>query len=532
MNNVIPPLQNIPISPTKPDNGLTATVDGPNSQLNNLKPGDNISLQLRSMSMGKMLAAIKLNPQSPLTEISLSINKTLDLPQNTNLKITARVIAQNLNGTELKILNINNQKPELFIKTDISSNLPHATIKPSNIINSPPINVTNNTDKINLPPIKLDSIIAPLVKDLPPTVAKQIVDGVQNLQLKPELKLQGMVPEKISLPPSTSNQPIEKFLPDLKLSLDSLKTAIEGKSPTQVNDLVGKFIENIKTAIPNLVGKNIPAEIIGKDQNIIINTEIGKIIPDQQLKIPAEIKLNVQITEILNNNSAYEKPSIQPLTTSLLDIIKPIKNADGSDLYQQIINKIPAANNKMLPNIVSFMKATSEQTIDSWLGKELITKLNSLGVEGKEILAKLDNLLIPKNQEQQTWRIIEVPFFNQDNLSKIKIAVRNMDDDENSEKEKKNNNKSARFVVDTSFTALGNFQFDGFSIPQEKRFDLIIRTQNEFSEDFVSSVMQIFRQTLAELDYAGNIKINVKENFIKVFDDEKNVASLPNGIFI
>ena len=98
----------------------------------------------------------------------------------------------------------------------------------------------------------------------------------------------------------------------------------------------------------------------------------------------------------------------------------------------------------------------------------------------------------------------------------------------------RNRNKAgaARFVVDTSFTVLGGFQFDGFSLPAERRFDLIIRTEKAVGEDFCAQIMQLFRHSLAAVDYAGNIRINIKEKFIKLCEDEPEDTILRNGIFI
>lgn len=87
-------------------------------------------------------------------------------------------------------------------------------------------------------------------------------------------------------------------------------------------------------------------------------------------------------------------------------------------------------------------------------------------------------------------------------------------------------------MVDTSFTVLGGFQFDGFSLPAEKRFDLIIRTEKEIDNDFCAQIMQLFRTSLSAVDYAGNIRINIKEKFIKLCEDEPEKTILQDGIFI
>ena len=86
-------------------------------------------------------------------------------------------------------------------------------------------------------------------------------------------------------------------------------------------------------------------------------------------------------------------------------------------------------------------------------------------------------------------------------------------------------------MVDTNFTKLGRFQFDGYSLARDKRFDLIIRTERFVGNDLCANIMHIFKTTLHEVGYVGTIKVNIKENFIKIGEDISNDI-LPTGIFI
>lgn len=86
-------------------------------------------------------------------------------------------------------------------------------------------------------------------------------------------------------------------------------------------------------------------------------------------------------------------------------------------------------------------------------------------------------------------------------------------------------------MVDTSFSRLGEFQFDGFSVAKERRFDLIIRTSRSVGDDLCANIMRIFKTALNEVGYAGSINVNVKENFIKICEDERS-ETLKDGIYI
>ena len=87
-------------------------------------------------------------------------------------------------------------------------------------------------------------------------------------------------------------------------------------------------------------------------------------------------------------------------------------------------------------------------------------------------------------------------------------------------------------MIDTSFSRLGNFQFDGFSLERERRFDLIIRTEKAIPQGLIAEMMRLFKTGLHQVDYVGNININVKEKFIKVCEDNGETAISRDGIYI
>ena len=87
-------------------------------------------------------------------------------------------------------------------------------------------------------------------------------------------------------------------------------------------------------------------------------------------------------------------------------------------------------------------------------------------------------------------------------------------------------------MVDTTFSRLGAFQFDGFSFVKDRQFDLIIRTEKVIDEDLKSNIFKIFKTTLNNLHYSGTIKINVKENFIKICEDDTKEETLKQGLYV
>ena len=85
-------------------------------------------------------------------------------------------------------------------------------------------------------------------------------------------------------------------------------------------------------------------------------------------------------------------------------------------------------------------------------------------------------------------------------------------------------------MVDTDFSLLGKFQFDGFTIAKERRFDLVIRTSKRMEKDFCSEIMNLFKTSMYNVGYAGTIKINQQEKFINI--EETTDKQLTDGIYI
>ena len=118
-----------------------------------------------------------------------------------------------------------------------------------------------------------------------------------------------------------------------------------------------------------------------------------------------------------------------------------------------------------------------------------------------------------------------MPLFDGNQLQPFKFAVKK---DSNKNNHKASKQKSGtRFIVETEFSKLGSFQFDGFSNVLKRNFDLIIRTSKYFDDDFCSNIINLFKKSLYKLDYSGTIKINCKSDFIKIYEQ----SNMNEGIY-
>ncbi len=285
---------------------------------------------------------------------------------------------------------------------------------------------------------------------------------------------------------------------------------------------LGEFV----SATPLRLDNQLPVELVIKTVTLPPAFQDGKTETADPLAASARL-----IEDLAAMPSLPKTPgnAVSVPVTKLLDLLKPLNLP--SETMAAVVAKLPAGDARMLANLVNYVKASVHGDIRQWLGPELVEQLSLSGPEGREALQQLTTVFTASARETPLWRIVEIPFYTGENLEKIRLAVKKTEDEEEDAAERPNRRSGTRFVVDTNFTRLGRFQFDGYSLAREKRFDLIIRTERFVGNDLCANIMRIFKNTLHEVDYVGTIKVNVKENFIKIGEDMPE-ETLATGIFI
>lgn len=227
------------------------------------------------------------------------------------------------------------------------------------------------------------------------------------------------------------------------------------------------------------------------------------------------------------------KPAADNLQ-QLLDVLKPLpeNNAALPELASKLLEKVPSLNAKMLSNMLNFARSSEQSRPEVWLGKDLVTELRTHGPEGEAVISRVADYLAVSHKEGISWRMVEIPFWDGTNISKIRLAVKKTQDDDEQENPSSRRKSGVRFLLETDFSKLGKFQFDGFSLAKDRRFDLVVRTSKTLPSDFCSHIVNLFKTSLHDVDYVGNISINVKENFIKIGEDEITQSQIRDGVYI
>lgn len=554
MTNLVPPLNQTLPETGGVSGGLTTEVENPSASWAGLNLGQQITVRINPQSLqalsGKILVSLDLSvgnvgtDSQPPAVAEIKLPPQMKLPENA-AEMQLRITAKTPQRLDLRILSVDGRKAESFV-------IAPETAPAGKTMSGPPTAaaalVKTVTEPQNLPlaPLRLQPLLARelLSAGIDPANLRRISAVIENLGVKVEV---AVLPANLSGTPvpeiSADSGTVSAIGRDLAAILKPLfvgeqnnekyRPAAPGGQP-----LPQRITGEIEKFFANLDNRSLPAETAQRGERTVLKTPLGEIIPEQPLKIAVGEKLLLRIGGLIGLPAkervvpAGETAVQPPLGNKMAEILTPLQNKLPPDVYAAVMEKIPANNSKMLSNIMSFLKASGEGRIEHWLGQETVDKMRISGPEGRQALSQLENLIVGRREENAQWRIIEIPFYGAENLSRIKVAVRRFGREEGHRYQGRRQTGAARFVVDTSFTVLGGFQFDGFSLPAEKRFDLIIRTEKEIDNDFCTQIMQLFRTSLSAVDYAGNIRINIKEKFIKLCEDEPEKTILQDGIFI
>ena len=556
MTNLVPPLNVTLPEGGSTGSGVTAGIETSEGGMGNLNLGQQISLQIKPQTMqtltGKLLVSIDLglgrgeNVGGANTTVTMNLPPQVQLPEQAS-QIQARVVAKTPQRIDVRLISVDGQKVENFVST--------SGIKDTIGNTAAVVKTIGNLQDVALVPLRLQPLLARELSAMGvgSSEIRQLSNLIENLSLKPEIAETALQSNTtVSPSPTTMAQSLPEVIrnlastlkPLLETSLPQSNSAVYSTPPSGAEaklspGLPEKIIETIKNFFENVSsGRELTAETAMRGDKVVLRTPLGEIIPEVPLKIAVGEKFILRFSELLGLerepkiNPKSEGGTAQSLGSKLNEILAPLQTQVSPKVYNAIIDKIPAHNHKMLSNIMTFLKATGEGKVETWLGQDVVDSLRLSGPEGQKALSRLEDMIIGRREDNTQWRIIEIPFYGAENLSRIQVAVRRFGKDGRHQQSNTKGKGAARFVVDTSFTALGGFQFDGFSLPHERRFDLIIRTEKEIDTDFCTEIMNLFRKSLSEVDYAGNIRINIKEKFIKLCDDEPEPPLLQDGIYI
>lgn len=488
---------------------------------------------LREMWQNGMLAKLRILPQTTMQEnqVLLEINDaTFALQMKTKLPLPNmseeytipvklasgdRVQIQNLSGAEPKIASLSEQSSAVKMNVDIGKQL--ADIK--------------------VVPLKLNEVIAPKVQEMPiPQAAKEVI-----LQSLPKLDAEIVALGKDLNIAKNVLQPVYENLQEIAENVQKLP------------DLLPK----LQQQIAELSGQKIGAEVTSRlNETTFLKTDLGNTLFSSPVKLATGENLTLEINspiyptdktqnnvslvndffELLAGKTNITDSKIREFSDQLLQKILSVpsqKTANTSvdtklnanlninneavmKVAQNILPKVPTFGNNFMANVANFMTAATKGDAEIWLGKDNVQTIITNFDNAPKALQVLNDFVSSAVKETPLWRVVEIPVYAENRFSYVKIALPK--ERENGEQAKK---KGTRFMVETQFSKLGSFQFDGFVQKSSRNLDLVVRTSRELEEDFCTQIINLYKNTLYNLNYVGNIKINQRDEFINIYAGNK-----------
>ncbi len=180
---------------------------------------------------------------------------------------------------------------------------------------------------------------------------------------------------------------------------------------------------------------------------------------------------------------------------------------------------------QIAPAAMMFIAAIRSGDFSSWLGDKNIDLLQRIG--GESILSRLTQgsggtMPAPTAESSPSgeWRAIPLPMFWEGEIHRITLYTRQ--EDQNEKQDNKGNDQT-RFIFDLSLSRIGDVQLDG--LLQDKRLDLIIRTQNAFSPPMQQTMRYAYSTALNSTDLNGDLSFQGStQNWVHVLQKDKSLG--------
>lgn len=431
----------------------------------------------------------------------------------------------------------------------LSGNIPHPT-------NDEVLNLPVKVASGNRLQIMPDTLAQQFKSVDVPSAVKVEINSAEQLKsvLVEPLKLDEFINSKLDEfnVSSSVKEQIMPQIPRLQISLSAI-----GLKPDNANDLLQplyntlkqiakadnqelNFLQNqLRQNIVDLIGKNISGEVIRQNNNVtFVKTDLGESFFDAPLKIHPHEDLTFNVSNIISPDKTFQNSPLEQIlrlfgndivdkpdfnTKSLSEIFSTISNrnntlSNNTSLLNLLAEKLPTYNQNFLSNMVNFYRAAVQKDVSIWLGDNNIKNITAVSteVQSSEIIADLNRFVASSIKDTPLWKVVEIPVYAENNFKPLKIALKKNGENQSEHEKTK---QGTRFIVETQFSKMGEFQFDGFVRAKDRTLDLIIRTSSPVEDDFCSQVINLFKNSLYSLDYKGNIKINQKDAFINFYEN-------------
>ena len=393
-------------------------------------------------------------------------------------------------------------------------------------------------------PLPESSDTLPAPAEQPPTVAPTVKESTAPLEQTPDLptvQTAGTppMPETVSTP-VIPQQKTETEALQIQAPTDVQATATPSASePVVIQDNIPASTENVfirpkaeqTSSVPSDAPENqkrnltAPASFKGivfdfKERSApLVVTKIGVLALEEKIRLPHLTPVTVRITEISEPTSFLPaEHSGFPDFQGIEETLNLLQKTDTA-VFESFKNVLPQTGNKLPAQIASFIRAISQNApAPAFIGEANVAAIQSLGEKGHGLLTEIEKEIkaSPKkvSDGRSPWKGWTIPFLSGAIVEPVSLYLQRPQEDGHRKAGTTLKQNAVRFVLDLNLTRLGKLQMDGLAHRNERRFDLIVRHQNNLPVSFDDKIRFIFTQTLTALNYTGTVNVEHTDQFI------------------
>lgn len=247
----------------------------------------------------------------------------------------------------------------------------------------------------------------------------------------------------------------------------------------------------------------------------VLATRQGMLALNTQASLPPGTQVTAAVTDRAVTDRAAAAPAAPPGEPELIgaardwptlrQVMVALAAADRA-LAQSVLNTVlPQPNRKLAAALSFFLSAVRGGDARGWLGEEATAALEKTG--RGDLLKQLEEEF--RSMQRQSaeplpgdWRPYTVPMFDGQAIHPVRVHVHPLHGDEEGDAPGERE-AGSRFLIDVELSRLGPMQLDG--LVRERRFDLILRSQNALPAELRAELTQVFADSVDAVGYGGGI---------------------------
>lgn len=275
-----------------------------------------------------------------------------------------------------------------------------------------------------------------------------------------------------------------------------------------------------------------------EDQIPLIITKIGVLAVEEKIHLPHLTPVHVKVLSLPVENESpimpkTPLPEFKNTWTVLTDALETLRQTDQT-AFEAVKNILPHVGNRLPALMLSFMNAAAQNvSFSSFIGEANVSALRATP-KGERLLKQLEKEFSasPKKATdgQNSWNGWDIPFLSGSVVEPVSLYLQRPSDGDLQRGSVEKQRRNVRFVLDLNLTKLGKIQMEGLACRSERRFDLILRHQNDFPAFFDNTIQNIFTQTLSALNYTGLVKVDRTNDFILFAPDQG--GNIKRGVLV